>query len=311
MTIMRRGVKEMKNEFFYPSRDGVTQIHAIEWIPDGEPVGVLQMCHGMVEYIDRYDEFASFLATQGYYVVGHDHLGHGLSIVSEDKLGYFHHPDGNAVVISDIQQLRVKTQEKYPKLPYFMMGHSMGSFLLRQYLGLYSGGLSGAVIMGTGNQPNAILLGGMLVCKLISLFKGWEHRSKLVNNMAAGGYEKKLGLSWLSKNPENQEKYLKDPLCGFVFTLNAYYHMFQGMFLMNTQEKEGKASKALPLFFVSGAEDPVGQNGKGVEKVVKLYQESGYQKVQMKLYEGDTHEILQECDRQVVFQDILNFLRGN
>ena len=129
----------MRNEFFYPSRDGVTQIHAIEWLPEGEPIGVLQMCHGMVEHISRYDEFASFLASNGFYVVGHDHLGHGQSITSKEKLGYFCHPDGNAVVVADIQQLRVKTQEKYPKLPYFMLGHSMGSFLLRQYLGLYSG----------------------------------------------------------------------------------------------------------------------------------------------------------------------------
>ena len=301
----------MKNEFFYPSRDGVTQIHAIEWITEGEPVGVLQICHGMVEHINRYDEFASFLAENGFYVVGHDHLGHGQSIVSKEKLGYFHHPDGNDVVISDIQQLRVKTQEKYPKLPYFMMGHSMGSFLLRQYLGLYSGGLSGAIIMGTGNQPNTILLGGMLVCKVISLFKGWEHRSKFVNNMAVGGYEKKMGRGWLTKDAAIQEKYSNDPLCGFIFTLNAYYHMFQGMFFMNAQEKEGKASKTLPLFFVAGTDDPVGQCGKGVEKVVKLYQESGYQKVQMKLYPEDRHEILNELDKKLVFHDILNFLRVN
>ena len=301
----------MKNEFFFPSRDGVTQIHVIEWIPEGEPIGVLQICHGMVEHINRYDEFASFIAANGFYVVGHDHLGHGQSIVSKEKLGYFRHPDGNEVVLSDIQQLRVRTQEKYPKLPYFMMGHSMGSFLLRQYLGLYSGGLAGAIIMGTGNQPSVILIGGMAVCKVISLFKGWDYRSKFVNGMAVGAYQKKMGRGWLTKDVEIQEKYSKDPLCGFIFTVNAYFHMFRGMFLMNMQEKEGRAAKELPLFFVAGAEDPVGEAGKGVEKVVKHYRDSGYQNVQMKLYPNDRHEILNELDKEVVFQDILNFLRGN
>lgn len=300
----------MKNEFFYPSKDGMTQIHAIEWIPEGDVVGVLQICHGMVEYIDRYDEFATFLASQGFYVVGHDHLGHGQSITSEEKLGYFHHTNGNDVVVADIHQLRKLTQEKYPALPYFMMGHSMGSFLVRQYLGTYSEGISGAVIMGTGNQPDAIVLGGMLVCKMISSFKGWEHRSKLVNDMAVGGYEKKMGLSWLSKNPENQEKYLNDPLCGYMFTLNAYYNMFKGLRMMNKQEKEGNALKSLPMFFVSGAEDPVGEFGKGVEKVAAGYRNRGYQNVQVKLYQNDTHEILNELDRETVYQDILNFLKS-
>ena len=258
----------MKREFFYPSRDGETQIHAIEWIPEGEPVGVLQMCHGMVEHINRYDEFARFISANGFYVVGHDHLGHGKSVTSREKLGYFHNPDGNDVVIADIQQLRVKTQEKYPHLPYFMMGHSMGSFLLRQYLGLYSGGLSGAIIMGTGDQPSIVLAGGMVICKLIAMVKGWEYRSKFVDGMAGGSYEKKMGREWLSKNRANQEQYDVDPLCGFKFTVNAYYHMFSGMLSMNMQEKEGKASKKLPLFLVAGAEDPVGESGKGVEKVV-------------------------------------------
>ncbi len=301
----------MRNEFFYPSRDGVTQIHAIEWLPEGEPIGVLQMCHGMVEHISRYDEFAHFLASNGFYVVGHDHLGHGQSITSKEKLGYFCHPDGNAVVVADIQQLRVKTQEKYPKLPYFMLGHSMGSFLLRQYLGLYSGGLSGAIIMGTGNQPSMILRGGMLICKLISMVKGWDYRSMFVDGMAGGSYEKKMGKGWLSQDKENQEVYEEDPYCGFKFTVNAYYHMFAGMLKMNQQEKEGKASKNLPLFFVSGAEDPVGENGKGVELIVNRYKNAGYQNVSMKLYPKDRHEILKERDKAVVFQDILNFLRGN
>lgn len=298
----------MKREFYYPSRDGVTKIHAIEWIPEGEVTAVLQMCHGMVEYIDRYHEFADFLTKHGVYVVGHDHLGHGKSVVSQEKLGFFHETDGNAYVIADIQQLRMQTAKKYPGVPYFIMGHSMGSFLVRQYLGLYSGGLSGAIIMGTGEQPSLVVNAGKLVCKIIAAIKGWDYRSKFVNNLAVGAYEKKMGAAWLSKNPENVKKYHEDPLCGFIFTVNAYYHMFSGIAKMNQQEKEGKVAKSLPLLFVAGKDDPVGNYGKGVENVYNKYKKCGYQDVQLKLYEEDRHEILNEEDKDVVFQDILAWL---
>ena len=298
----------MKQEFYYPSRDGETQIHAVEWIPEGEVKAILQMCHGMVEHIERYHDFAEFLSQQGIYVLGHDHLGHGKSVTSPEKLGFFHDGDGNACVIADIQQLRVQTEKKYPGVPYFMLGHSMGSFLLRQYLGLYSGGLAGAIIMGTGEQPNLVLGAGKLVCKIIAAFKGWSHRSTFVNSLAVGGYEKKMGKTWISKNAENVERYAKDPLSGFVFTVNAYYHMFDGMSKMNKQEKEEKTEKTLPIFFVAGAEDPVGNCGKGVQNVYNKYKKSGYQDMELKLYKGDRHEILNEDDRDVVYRDILNWI---
>lgn len=300
----------MKNEFYFPSRDGVTQIHAIEWIPEGEVTAVLQICHGMVEHIDRYHDFAEFMAVNGVCVVGHDHLGHGKSVTDPEKMGYFHETEGNACVIADIHKLRVLIEKKYPDLPYFIMGHSMGSFLVRQYLGLYSGGLAGAIIMGTGEQPDMILSAGKLACRLIASMKGWNHRSKFIHSMAVGAYEKKLGAAWVSKNPENIEKYSKDPLCGFMFTVNAYYHMFSGMAKMNQFEQEEKALKTLPLFFVAGQEDLVSNCGKGVENVYNSYKSRGYEDVEIKLYPGDRHEILNELDREVVYKDIFTWLEN-
>jgi len=300
----------MKKEFYYSSKDGITQIHAVEWIPEGDVKAVLQICHGMVEYIERYHEFAEFMGKHGIYVVGHDHLGHGKSVVSDEKLGYFGEPKGNSYVIADIHKLRVQTVEKYPNVPYFMLGHSMGSFLLRQYLGLYSRGISGAIVMGTGKQPNAVLAVGKFVCKMIAAVRGWDYRSKFVNSFAVGGYEKKMGLAWISRNPENVEKYGADPLCSFMFTVNAYYHMFSGIQKMNKQEKEGKTIKTLPIFFVAGKEDPVGNYGKSVESVYQQYKAAGYQDVEMKLYEEDRHEILNEVDREIVFEDILTWLEN-
>lgn len=298
-----------KKEFYYLSKDGETQIHAVEWKPEGEVKQVLQICHGMVEYIERYHEFAEYMSRQGYYVVGHDHLGHGKSVTSPEKLGFFHEQNGNQYVIGDIHQLRVQTEEKYPNIPYFILGHSMGSFLLRQYLGMYGDGLAGAVIMGTGNQPDIILKAGKVLCKVIAGFKGWNYRSKLVNNLAFGSYNKKFacetnGSTWISKNPENAIRYGQDPLCQYMFTVNAYYHMFCGIEKANTYERRKALSKELPIFFVAGEDDPVGNYGKDVSYLADKYRKAGMKEVQMKLYAGDRHEILNEADRETVYQDI-------
>ena len=239
----------MKKEFYFPSKDGITKIHGVEWIPEGEVKAVLQIAHGMVEHIERYADFAAYMAENGIYVVGHSHLGHGKSMISKEKMGYFASPNGNDCVIGDIHSLRIMTQEKYPKVPYFLMGHSMGSFLTRQYLGMYGSGLSGAIIMGTGEQPDMILAGGKLICKIIAAFKGWEHRSDFVNSLAIGKFEKEMGKGWLSRNEENVKTYGEDPLSGFVFTLNAFYNMFDGISKMNVQEKHGHFPKELPLLF--------------------------------------------------------------
>lgn len=171
----------MKREFQYPSRDGVTQIHAIEWEPEGEIHAVMQLCHGMVEFIDRYDAFAKYLNEHGIYVVGHDHLGHGKSVQNEEYHGYFHKTNGNEYVIGDIHKLREMTQKKYPDKPYFMLGHSMGSFLIRQYMEMYGSGLSGVIVMGTGAQPGVALFFGKLLCKVIAAFKGDDYRSAFVD----------------------------------------------------------------------------------------------------------------------------------
>ena len=218
----------MKREFYFPSSDGVTQIHAIEWLPDGDVKAVLQICHGMVEYVDRYDGFAKYLAERGFLVVGHDHLGHGESVQDEDHLGFFHETFGNKYVISDIHRLRLETEKKFQSVPYFMMGHSMGSFLLRQYLTLRADGLAGAIIMGTGYMPNGLLTAGQLVCKAIASVKGWNYRSEFVNQLGMGGYNKQFEPSdstkdWITSDEEMRKAYEADPLCSFIFTVNGYY----------------------------------------------------------------------------------------
>ena len=305
----------MRQDFFYPSADGETRIHALEWLPEGKPAATLQLCHGMAEYIARYDEFASFLAENGFYVTGNDHLGHGQSVTSPDRLGYFSDPRGNECVIADIHALRQRTFTRYSGVQHFMLGHSMGSFLLRQYIELYGEGLSGAVIMGTGSQPPAVLSAGKAICRTAARFRGWTCRSGLMNRMAFGSYNKKFEPArtpsdWLSRNTASVDAYEADPLCGFVFTVNGYYHMFRGIEFAQKAENIAKIPRTLPLLVVSGAEDPVGGFGAGVKPVYEAYKAAGITDVQLKLYPSDRHEILNELDRTQVFADLLDWMRG-
>lgn len=298
-----------KREFTYPSTDGRTKIHAIEWIPDGEVKAVLQMCHGMVEYIDRYHDFATYLADRGIYVVGHDHLGHGQSVCSAGEYGYFPQPDGNKLVIGDIHKLRMMTKEKYENVPYFMLGHSMGSFLLRQYLTMHSKGLAGAIIMGTGHQPLMILKAGQLVCKITAAVKGWKYRSEFVNNLSFGSFNKKFEPAetpkdWVTSYKPIRDIYVKDPLTSFTFTVGGYYQMFEGMKVLDTKGSVDKICKDIPVFFVAGEDDPVGDFGKGVQRIYEKYKSAGIKDTSIKLYKGDRHEILNEVDREQVYEDL-------
>ena len=304
----------MRDEFYFPSKDGNTEIHTMEWKPDGEVKAVLQICHGMVEYIRRYDEFAQYLCDQGYYVVGNDHLGHGKSIQAKSEYGFFNARYGNACVIGDIHTLRLRTMKKYPDVPYFMLGHSMGSSLLRQYIQMYGSGLSGAVLMGVvSDHRKAELLLGKRLCRLLAVFRGWHYRSKLVDKMVNGPFNKRFKpahtrADWVTSDRERLEAYVADPLCSFMFTVNAYYSMFSGMISMQRKESVYMIPKNLPILFVSGADDPVGSFGKGVRKVYEKYRAAGIQDVTLRLYTGDRHEILNETDRQQVYEDLAAWL---
>lgn len=303
----------VKEEFDFLSADGETRIHTVSWMPDGEVRAVLQICHGMTEYIERYEPFAEYLTTRGFYVVGHDHLGHGKSVQSEEKLGFFHDKDGNRCLIEDIHRVRSAVQGTNPDFPYFILGHSMGSFLVRQYLTEHGEGLDGAIIMGTGQYSTPVLLFAEVLCAVIARFKGWEHRSDFVTKLVMGSYNKdfepkKTGFEWLTRDQDIVDAYDKDPLCGFTFTLNAYYHMFAGMRKLMKTDALKKIPVNLPILFVSGREDPVGNKGKNVIKVYDAYQKNQIQDVRIKLYKNDRHEILNELDRDVVFDDIYRWM---
>lgn len=303
-----------KSIFGFLSMDKKTQIHAVKWEPEqGEIRGVLQISHGMVEYVERYEPFAEFLTEQGFVVVGNDHLGHGKSVVSQEYWGYFAPEHGSDLVVQDLHQLREKTQAEYPQIPYFMLGHSMGSFLLRKYLCKYGEGLSGAIIMGTGTQTDKTVGLGKKICMLIAGFRGWHYRSGLVHKMAFSANNRRFKAegpdAWLTKDKEIVNAYRNDPRCTFRFTLNGFYNLFDTIHYMNQPENLAAVPGNLPLFFVSGEYDPVGDYGAGVKKAYETYVQMGITDVTMKLYSADRHEILNELDRETVYQDIYGWIQ--
>jgi alpha-beta hydrolase superfamily lysophospholipase len=303
-----------KEEFYYDSRDKKTKIHGIKWIPVNQEIRIiLQIVHGMLEHIDRYDDFANYLAENGILVVGNDHLGHGSSLAKEEDRGFFSEKDGNKVVMEDIFTLMNIIKSEYSNVPYFMLGHSMGSFLLRQYITIYEKTIDGAIIVGTGFQPYILVKSGEIITRLIAVFKGWGYRSKFVNNLAIGGNNKKFepgntDVDWLSRDEKIVDGYINDKRIDFIFTLNAYYNMFKGMLSLYDNSNLSKIDKNLPIILLSGEDDPVGNFGKDVIKAYNGYKNIGMRDVSYKLYKNYRHEIINELDRKVVYEDILNWI---
>lgn len=300
---------------YYPSADGKTTIHAVIWQPENQIRGVVQIIHGMAEYAQRYSGFAEELVKNGFAVVAEDHLGHGASVLSPDCLGYFSEAGGHELVLQDVRTLTVKAKELFPNKPYFLLGHSMGSFFCRKYISLYGNELSGAIIMGTGDMPAAVLNLAKFLTRCQAKKYGWGYKSNFINNLAFGGYNKKINpqrtqFDWLSVNEENVDKYIADELCGFPFTLSGFAGLFGIMKEACKAKTVAAVPKNLPVYFVSGKEDPVGGYAKGVIKTYNRFIKAGIEDISMTLYEGARHEILNDFCAPQAIADILEFLNG-
>lgn len=303
-----------EKEFFYPSSDGAHRCYAREWLPEGTPRAVVQIVHGVAEYVGRYAAFASWLAGKGFVVVGEDHLGHGKTADNE-KFGYFGPKNGWELVVKDVRRLRELEGEKYPEIPYFILGHSMGSFLTRTYLIDYPGTVTGAILSGTGQESALTVGGGKLLCGLICLTKGPDAHSSLVHDMALGAYNRKFAPNrtssdWISRDEKVVDRYLQDPLCTFMPTVGMYRDMMGGLQYIGSPKNLKKMYKTTPIYFFSGSRDPVGQDGRGVEKVADLFRAAGCTDVTVKLYPDGRHEMLNELNKMEVYQDILSWLEA-
>lgn len=304
------------SNFTFLSNDGKTAVHAVKWTPDsGEYRAILQISHGMVEFIERYIPFAEFLTEKGYMVVGHDHIGHGASVSTQEDWGYFYEENPSDIVVEDMHKLRSLIQEENADMPYFMLGHSMGSFMLRKYLAIHNDNLRGAIIMGTGFIPESMTNLALKLTAVVAKLRGSKHRSKLIQSLAFGADYKGFDMtgektedSWLTKDVEIVKTYYNEPRCTYMFTVNGYKGLFEAVNFSCNPENAAKLPKKLPLFIVSGAQDPVGGLGKGVKDVYDMYKDTGMHDLTYKLYENDRHEILNETDKQMVFEDLLAWM---
>ena len=309
----------------YASHDGKTRINAKLWTSpkfgdgssaDGQverPKAVVQIVHGMAEHIDRYDDLARFLVGRGFIVCAEDHIGHGSSAASPAEFGHMPAHGGKDILIGDVHTLRRMVSELFAGVPYVMYGHSMGSFIVRAYLARHGDGLAACVLSGTGNVPEMLSKGGRTLARMLAAMRGERHRSPFIDGMGAGGYGKQIAnarthLDWLSTDDAVVDAYMADDRCGFMFTVGGYATLLDLTAEVVTPECAARVPKSVPVLFVAGDGDPVGDMGKGVKAAAKLLHDAGVQQVDCKIYPGMRHEIHNEKGYQQVYDDIASWV---
>lgn len=303
-----------KTEFRIPYRDG--SLHCISWEPDGEPLATLQIVHGMIEYADRYDQTAEYFAARGFAVVAHDHPGHGSTAESDDDLGYIPRDGGSELMAECVHLVTEYIADKYPGVPHFILGHSMGSFITRRYLTKYGKEVDGAIIVGTGNQKRSTLAAARAVTSIVSKFKGERYRSPLITRLAFGSYNKRCGDdesrdAWICSDKELMKVHDADKYATFMFTAAGYGVLFDTLTFLARKTDFENIPKELPILVMAGTEDPVGAYGREPSAFAKQCTDAGIADVVLKLYEGDRHEILNETDKEKVWEDLFVWLKAH
>ena len=301
----------MRTDFYYDSC-GTGKIHGCRWMPEGAPKGIVQIVHGIAEFVERYDSFANFLTAHGFVVVAEDHMGHGQSIGDGSIQGYF--TGGWFAAVDDTMQLLNDTMAAFPGIPYILFGHSMGSFMARTILAKYpNSGISGAIICGTGWQPRLALPALISVVEGLCKKQGEQNPDPALHKMIFGGYNNRItdprtDFDWLTRDEAIVDAYIAHPLCGFVPACGLLRDMMKGIYYVEQPKNLQNMKKHLPVLFIAGKEDPVGPYGKGVEQAHKAFQKAGMVRTSIKLYPDCRHEILNETNRQEVYEDVLTWL---
>ena len=302
-----------KKEFYYPSSDGKTRIHAVEWIPEEEPKAILQIAHGVTEYILRYEEFAEFLTSKGIIVVGNDHIGHGSSIAENAKPMYFG-PEGSfKYAVDDVNTLYKTIKEKYENIPYIILGFSLGSFIVRRFLIDYPDTVDGAILVGTGQIAPIKIKIAKFIAKSEAKKHGDDNPTPMIKSLSFDNYNKlfkpnRTDYDWLCLSKTSLDKYIKDEKRGKELSAGLFREMLSGMEYTGNLENIKKMNKNIPIIFLSGEMDPVGEKGKSVKKAYDYFKKAGIKDVSMKLYKDLRHDILHEDNAEQIYQDILEFI---
>ena len=301
----------MRTDHYFDSC-GKGKIHYCKWTPEGEIKGILQIVHGIAERVTRYEGFADYLNSLGYLVVAEDHMGHGDSRSADTVQGYFH--GGWFAAVDDSYRLMRDTMEAYPGVPYVLFGHSMGSFMARTILCKYpESGISAAIICGTGWQPTFALPALIRVVEGICKKEDEEKPNLQLDHMIFGGYNKAFAPArtpkdWLTRDEAVVDAYVADPTCGFPASCGLIRDMLKGIYYIQQKKNLANMKKHLPVLFIAGEKDPVGAGGKGVQQAVREFKKAGMINVACKIYPDCRHEILNELNKQEVYEDVANWL---
>lgn len=295
-----------------PSADGIHTLYGKVYVPDGEVRGIVQVVHGKSEHIDRYDRFMTSLAENGYVSFGHNHIGHKKSS-PDAELGFFGYDNGFRHLINDVNAFGDAVAKDFPDKKRYLFGHSMGSFIVRLAVLQSADKLSGLIICGTGG-PQKGAHAGLLMCDMITLFKGGRHVSDFLEKLVFSKYnerfEKDCPDNWLTTDESEVKKFGEDRYSGFQFTVCGMHDLIKLNVVSNKPIWAQAVKKDLPIFIISGSDDPVGDYGRGVETVYNRLKKAECN-VRMKLYPGARHELLNEFCRDEVTNDILKFINGN
>jgi alpha-beta hydrolase superfamily lysophospholipase len=298
--------------FTMTAPDG-TSIHVNRWLPDGPAKGVVQIAHGMAEHSERYARFAAALTAAGYAVYAQDHRGHGNTARTAEDEGYFTDTGGFATVVDDLHLVTVRAKAEHPALPFFLLGHSMGSFLARSYAARFGVELEGLILTGTSGDPGLLGKVGQLVATLEGRVRGRRHKSALLNNLTFGQYNKafqptRTDFDWLSRDEAEVDKYIEDTRCGNVFTSGFFADLLGGIAEVSSDQTVSRVPKDLPIHLVSGSMDPVGDRTVGVQQVASQYRRLGVADVTTKFWPDARHEVLNETNRDEVFAELIGWL---
>ncbi len=276
------------------------------------PIAVVQLCHGMCEHKERYIQFMEFLAENGITSWINDKRGHGKSVKSPDDLGYFYSDDKHACV-EDIKTINELLHEKYPELPIFLLGHSMGSLEVRVYTKTYDSTIDGLIVCGCPSPLSNRTTGDFIIKRMTALF-GPRHRSDMVNRLVLGVYNKPYSKesdsfnNWISADRDNVVEYDNDELCGFTFTLNGFEVLMEMVLEAYTHKGWNCTNPQLPILFLSGEDDPCRVGDEAFQEAINYMSQAGYSNIDFKTYPGLRHEILNEKSAPYVKEDVLNFL---
>jgi len=303
------------SEITFPSKDGIHTIYAELYTPKLRSAkGIIQLAHGMIDYVGRYERLADYLTGKGYIFAGHHHLGHGKSVSRTEDFGIFAEKGGIDLLISDMHTMNKYLRETFPALPLIVMGHSMGSFITRLYVQAHPHSMRGVIIHGTSG-PNSLLPLGRALASLTAKIKGPRHRSTLITKLAFGSYNSKFPKSegdnaWLTRDVEKVSGRAEDKYTNFLFTASGYCDLFDMIKRSNSQSWFAEYPKELATLVIGGDMDPVGNYGKGPDYVYKHLLIAGCKTVDLKMYEGARHELFNETNSEEVFSDLVGWLDG-